>query len=56
MFIPAVDKAELSEFFIPYGSTEEMDQYINFADQWENDGQCYGIGYMGNAQVVHYNK
>jgi len=56
MFIPAVDKAELSEFFIPYGSTEEMDQYINFANQWEKDGQCYGIGYMGNAQGILYNK
>ncbi|MCR5215108.1 MAG: ABC transporter substrate-binding protein [Eubacterium sp.] len=56
MFIPAVDKAELSEFFIPYGTVEEMDQYINFANQWENEGQCYGIGYMGNAQGVLYNK
>lgn len=38
MFIPAIDKAELSEFFIPYGTTEEMDEYINFPKQWEKDG------------------
>ena len=56
MFIPAIDKAELSEFFIPYGSVSEMDEYINFSSQWELDGQCYGIGYMGNAQGVLYNK
>ena len=56
MFIPAVDKAELSKFFIPYGKTEVMDQYINFANQWELEGECYGIGYMGNAQGILYNK
>ena len=56
MFIPAIDKAELSEFFIPFGTTEEMDKYINFPKQWEKDGICYGIGYMGNAQGVLYNK
>ena len=33
-----------------------MDEYINFPKQWEKDGLCYGIGYMGNAQGVLYNK
>lgn len=56
MFIPAVDKQDLSDYFIPYGTTSEMDEYINFANAWENDGMCYGIGYMGNAQGVLYNK
>ena len=56
MFIPAIDKAELSTYFLPYGTTEDMDQYINFPKQWELDGQCYGIGYMGNAQGLLYNK
>ena len=56
MFIPAIDKSELSTYFIPYGTTSEMDQYINFANNWELDGQCYGIGYMGNAQGLLYNK
>ena len=56
MFIPAVDKQDLSDYFIPFGTTSEMDQYINFANAWENDGMCYGIGYMGNAQGVLYNK
>ena len=33
-----------------------MSQYVNFADNWKNDGNCYGIGYMGNAQGLLYNK
>lgn len=56
MFIPAVDKADLSTYFLPYGTTEEMSEYINFAEQWAADGMCYGIGYMANAQGVLYNK
>ena len=56
MFIPSIDKSELSTYFIPFGSTDEMSQYINFANNWELDGQCYGIGYMGNAQGLLYNK
>ena len=57
MFIPAVDAAELSTYFVSYGTVEEMDQYINFADQWKDaEGNSYGIGYMGNAQGLLYNK
>lgn len=56
MFIPAIDKAELSSYFYPYGTTAEMDQFVNFANQWEYDKTCYGIGYMANAQGVLYNK
>lgn len=56
MFVPTVDKAELSTYFIPYGTVEEMDQYINFADNTASEGICYGIGYMGNAQGILYNK
>jgi len=55
MFIPAIDKSELSTYFMPFGTTEEMDQYINFPKNWELDGNCYGIGYMGNAQGLLYN-
>ena len=56
MFIPAIDKSDLSTYFLPFGTTAEMDQYINFPEQWELDGQCYGIGYMGNTQGILYNK
>lgn len=56
MFIPSIDMVELPTYFIPYGTVEEMSEYINFADQWKFEGNCYGIGYMGNAQGLLYNK
>ena len=56
MFIPAVDKTQLSTYFVPFGTVEEMDQYINFANEQASEGICYGIGYMGNAQGLLYNK
>ncbi len=56
MFIPAVDKAELSTYFVPFGSVEDLSQELNFVDAWVYDGQTYGISYMGNAQGVVYNK
>ena len=33
-----------------------MSELVNFADQWKADGLCYGVGYMGNAQGILYNK
>ena len=57
MFIPAIDAAELPTYFVPYGTVDEMSEYVNFADQWKDaEGNSYGIGYMGNAQGVLYNK
>lgn len=56
MFIPAVDAAELPTYFVPYGTVSEMSELVNFADQWKNADMCYGVGYMGNAQGILYNK
>lgn len=50
MFIPSIDMVQLPDYFIPYGTVDEMSEYINFADQWKFEGNCYGVGYMGNAQ------
>lgn len=56
MFIPAVDAADLPNYFVSYGTVDEMSEYVNFADQWKDAaGNCYGIGYMGNAQGILYN-
>ena len=56
MFIPAVDAADLPSYFVPYGTVDEMSGLVNFADQWKDAaGNCYGIGYMGNAQGILYN-
>ena len=43
MFIPAVDKAELSNFFQPFDTLENMQKEINFADAWQFDGISYGV-------------
>jgi ABC-type glycerol-3-phosphate transport system substrate-binding protein len=56
MFIPAIDRAELPNYFEPWGSVEEMDNYINFAGEYATGGMTYGIGYMANAQGLLYNK
>jgi ABC-type glycerol-3-phosphate transport system substrate-binding protein len=56
MFIPSIDMVQLADYFIPYGTVEEMSQYINFADNWKFEGNCYGVGYMANAQGLLYNK
>jgi ABC-type glycerol-3-phosphate transport system substrate-binding protein len=56
MFIPAVDKKDLSTYFYPIDTLENLDTVINFANQWEYDGESYGIPYMANAQGVLYNK
>lgn len=56
MFIPSIDMVDLETYFIPYGSVAEMSELVNFADQWKYNDQCYGIGYMGNAQGLLYNK
>lgn len=56
MFIPAVDKVELGEYFMPLDTLDNLSQTLNFVDQWEYEGLCYGIPYMANAQGVLYNK
>lgn len=56
MFIPSIDMVQLADYFIPYGTVDEMSEYVNFADQWKFEGNCYGVGYMGNAQGILYNK
>ena len=52
MLIPAVDKAELPNYFIPYDTLENMQNEINFADQWQYDGMSYGVPCLANAQGV----
>ncbi|MEE3420890.1 MAG: ABC transporter substrate-binding protein [Lachnospiraceae bacterium] len=56
MLIPAIDKADLPNYFLPYGSVDEMSKLNRFADSWSYDGQCYGVATVGNAQGVVYNK
>lgn len=56
MMIPAVDKVDLSTYFLPYGTLDEMSKQIRFANTWDYDGLVYGVPSTGNAQGVVYNK
>lgn len=56
MFIPAVDKVDLAEYFMPFDTLDKLSEKLNFVDSWEYEGNCYGIPYMANAQGVLYNK
>lgn len=55
MMIPSIDRKELSNNFMYFGSLSEMNKEIKFASNWEYDGQVYGIPSTGNAQGVIYN-
>ncbi len=56
IMIPAVDKNLLSEYFVPYGSLDDVSKVVRFADQWMYDNTVYGIASTGNAQGIVYNK
>ena len=56
MMIPAVDKADLSIYFMSYGDLETMNGLINYASQWAYDDEVYGIPSTATAQGLVYNK
>lgn len=56
MMVPAVDKNELSQYFISFGDFTTLDKLYNFVNNWEFGKQVYGIPSTGNAQGIVYNK
>lgn len=56
MFIPAVDKNLLGEYFLSFGDLATMEGEIRFPTNWEYGGQVYGVPSTGNAQGIVYNK
>lgn len=56
MMIPAVDKNELPTYFVPFGTLEEMNEEVRFANTWLYDNQVYGVASTGNASGIVYNK
>lgn len=56
MFIPAVDKADLDTYFMPLDSLSNISEVLNFTNNWEYNGNVYGVSYMGGAQGLLYNK
>ncbi|MBQ8040784.1 MAG: carbohydrate ABC transporter substrate-binding protein [Lachnospiraceae bacterium] len=56
MMIPAVNKSDLPTYFVPFGTLDEMDAEIRFANTWMNGENVYGVPSTGNAQGIVYNK
>lgn len=56
MMIPAVDKGDLSTYFTSYGDSDTIDSLVNYAKNFQYDGQTYGIPSTANAQGIVYNK
>jgi ABC-type glycerol-3-phosphate transport system substrate-binding protein len=56
MLIPAVDRSDLSTYFLPYGSTSDMDKEIKYVHAQEYDGNVYGVPSTGAAVGIVYNK
>ena len=56
MSIPAVDKADLSTYFMSYGDLDTMKGQVNYADNWMYDNQVYGVPSTATTQGIVYNK
>ena len=56
MMIPSVDKSELSNYFISYGSLDTMKTQVKLASEKSYDGKSYGVATDGQTSGVVYNK
>ncbi|MCR5420800.1 MAG: ABC transporter substrate-binding protein [Lachnospiraceae bacterium] len=56
MLIPTVDSVEFENYFVPFGTVEEMKECIRFADDKQYNGIVYGVPTTGDAFGVLYNK
>ena len=56
MMIPAVDRAELQNYFISYGSLGDMNKEIKYAVNQSYQKKVYGVASIGNASGIVYNK
>lgn len=56
MAIPAVDKSDLSTYFMSYGDLDTMKGQVNYADTWMYDNEVYGVPSTATTQGIVYNK
>ncbi|MEE1295437.1 MAG: ABC transporter substrate-binding protein [Bifidobacterium sp.] len=56
MMIPAVDKSEYENYFVPLGETAEMEKVVKLADEKSYDGLTYGVANNGVTAGIVYNK
>lgn len=54
--IPAVDKSELGNYFLSYGSLDDVKKEVKYATDKAYDNKVYGIASTGNASGIVYNK
>lgn len=56
MMIPAVDKKDLSTYFLSFGSQSELEKQVKYLSDSSYDGQAYGIPSTAAARGIVYNK
>ena len=56
MMIPSIDSSQFADYFLPFGSLEEVSEFVRFASDKQYNGIVYGIPSTANAQGVLYNK
>lgn len=56
MMIPAVDKNELSNYFLSYGGYDSLNETYNFITNWMYENEIYGMPSTATAQGIVYNK
>ena len=56
MFLIAMDKDEYPNYYMSYGSSEDINALVNYTSIGTYDGQVYGIPYMAIANGIVYNK
>ncbi len=57
MMIPEqVDKADLPNYFLPYGEKSEVEKEANYVAKWLYDDQVYGITSTAGSLGIVYNK
>ncbi|MBM6699542.1 carbohydrate ABC transporter substrate-binding protein [Bifidobacterium pullorum subsp. saeculare] len=56
MMIPAVDASELGNYFLSYGTVDQLKDQIHYVYGQHYKGKVYGIASTGNAVGIVYNK
>ncbi len=56
MSIPAIDKSDVSTYFMAYGDLDTMKSLVNYSNTWEYGGQVYGVASTATTQGIVYNK
>ena len=56
MMIPAVDKKELANYFVNYGTYDQLSTQYSYIRNWMYENQIYGMPSTATAQGIVYNK